>query len=191
MKKRSAQEDYTYARLLEEATGEVKKISIFDFDGTLFSSPEKPEWWPVHGFWNKIQTLSPPYVPEYPTGNWWSAANVPAARREIGRDGVYTVMMTGRLEIFETRIKGMLDSVGLNFDEYHFCPGGDTLKFKLSVLERLLEKFATVSFVEMWEDRPEHIGPFEEKLEQLGIPKFKVNLVERETREFDVNEYVG
>lgn len=185
------QKDYTYEYLFEEAVGSTKKISIFDFDGTLFASPEKPDWWPMHGFWSEIQTLSPPYVPEYPTGNWWSAVNVPTARREIGRDDVYTVMMTGRLKIFEARIKDMLDSVGLKFDEYHFCPGGDTLKFKLSVLERLLKKFETVNFVEMWDDRPEHIVSFEEKLEHLGIPKFKVNLVERETREFDVNEYVG
>jgi hypothetical protein len=185
------QKDYTYEYLFEEAVGRVKKISIFDFDGTLFASPQKPDWWPMHGFWSKIQTLSPPYVPEYPTGNWWSAVNVPAARREIGRDDVHTVMMTGRLKNFETRIKDMLDSVDLKFDEYHFCPGGDTLKFKLSVLEGLLQKYTTIDFVEMWEDRPEHVIPFEEKLERLEIPKFKVNLVERETREFDVNEYVG
>ena len=191
MKKVFCSNPYLYERLLGEATGEVKKISIFDFDGTLFASPEKPDWWPMHGFGSKLQTLSPPYVPEHPTGDWWSIGNVSVARREIGRSDVHTVLLTGRLKTFESRIKDMLDSAGLEFDEYHFCPGGNTLKFKLSVIEDLLEKFPTVDFVEMWEDKPEHIGPFEEKLTQLGIPKFKVNLVERESREFDVNEYVG
>lgn len=189
--KRTAQEEYVYSRLMEEATGEIKKVSFFDFDGTLFASPEKPKWWPTHGFWSKIQTLSPPYVPENPMGDWWSIGNVSAARREIGRKEVRTILMTGRLKIFEERIKDMLDSIGLKFDEYHFCPGGDSLKFKLTTIEKILGDLPGVTSVEMWEDRPEHIQPFEEKLEQLGIARRKVNLVERAAKNFDVDEYVG
>jgi len=191
MKRNFSSEDYAYSRLLEDATGSIKKISIFDFDGTLFASPEKPEWWPMHGFGSKIQTLSPPYVPKYPTGDWWSTGNVSEARREIGRDKVYAVLLTGRLKLFENRIKEMLDSIGLDFDEYHLCPGGDVLKFKLSVIDDLLEKFPTVDFVEMWEDREDHVGPFEEHLTKLGVTKIRVNLVEKVAKNFDVDKYVG
>ena len=163
----------------------VQRIAIFDFDGTLFASPEKPDWWPHQGFWGRLETLSPPFVPEAPGPEWYSSAVVAEAKQAIGDSDTYTCLLTGRIPKFEKRVKALLTGAGLRFDDYFFTAGSSTLPFKLSVIEKLVRQFPEVKLVEMWDDRHEHAGDFEKKLEDLGV-EGKVHRVKKVTHDFAI-----
>lgn len=163
----------------------VQRIAIFDFDGTLFASPEKPDWWPHQGFWGRLETLSPPFVPERPGSEWFSGPVVSEAKQAMGDSETYTCLLTGRVPKFEKRIKEILAGAGLRFDDYFFTAGSSTLPFKLATIEKLVGRFPDVKFVEMWDDRQEHIGDFEKKLEALGV-EGRVHHVKKVIRDFEI-----
>jgi len=145
------------------------RIAIFDFDGTLFRSPEKPDWWPFAGFWGRLETLSEPYVPDAPDAGWYVGSAVEAAKKAASDSQTYTCLLTGRIPKFEKRVRQLLANVGVRFDDYFFASGSSTLPFKLGVIEKLVAQFPDAKVVEMWEDRQEHIGPFKSKIEDLGL----------------------
>jgi len=148
--------------------GSTKRIAIFDFDGTLFRSPEKPNWWPFQGFWGRLETLSEPYVPENPPADWYVADVVSEAIAASSDPQTYSCLLTGRIPKFQGRVRQILDNVGVQFKDYYFASGNSTLPFKLGIIEKLVSQFPSAEIVEMWEDRSEHIGPFQEKIESLG-----------------------
>lgn len=145
----------------------IKNLHLFDFDGTLFRSPEKPDWW-EGGWWGKVQSLGPPCVPEKPGADWWIGSSVAAAKKSISDPETYAVLATGRLAgKFHARVHDLLSQVGLRFDETHLTPGGGTLPFKLSLVVKLIGSLG-VERVEVWEDRSEHVGAFKAVCEQFG-----------------------
>jgi len=161
----------------------IDRIAIFDFDGTLFRSPEKPPWWPYEGFWGRLETLSPPYVPQDPGPEWFIESVLSEARAAIGDSRTYSCLLTGRIPKFSGRVKELMEGVGITFQDYFFAPGGSTLPFKIKIIEDLISRNPGVRIVEMWEDRQEHIGPFEEKLNQMGV-QFRVHHVQSTPQEF-------
>jgi hypothetical protein len=108
---------------------------------------------------------------------------VSAAKRAIGDTDTYTALLTGRQPKLGPRIKQLLHGQGLRFDEYHFSNGDNTLPFKLGVIESLVTKVLP-EWVDVWEDRGEHIGSFENTLRQLGV-EFKVHKVNIAPHEFE------
>lgn len=161
------------------------RLAIFDFDGTLFASPGRPSWWPFPGFWGRPESLEPPHVPDRPGADWWSSTVVSAARQAISDGDTYAILLTGRPAKLGGRIKALLHQAGLRFDEYHFAGGGkDTLAFKLDVVERIASKIPDLHLVEMWDDRTEHIAPFEAHLKKLNV-EFEVHRVPRLMHEFE------
>jgi hypothetical protein len=151
----------------------IETLHVFDFDGTLFRSPAKPEWW-TQGWWGRLESLSPPCVPEKPDAEWWVASTVAAARKSISNPSVYAIMITGRPPKLRTRVQALLAEVGLRFDETHFSNGDDTLPFKLKTIAALLSE--TTKQVEMWEDRAEHVGAFDTFLKTKSV-EFKIHHV--------------
>jgi len=146
----------------------IKYLHIFDFDGTLFRSPERPAWWREKGWWGKHESLSPPCVPEKPGSDWWVESTVSAAKKAISDAESYAVLITGRLAgKFHARVFELLSQVGLRFDETHLTPGGGTLPHKLRVIEDLIKRLP-IEKVEIWEDRSEHVGAFKSVIEQFG-----------------------
>jgi len=146
----------------------IKNLHVFDFDGTLFRSPEKPDWWGDKGWWGNPESLSPPCVPEKPGPDWWVSSTVAEAKKSIADPETFTVLITGRLvKKFHARMFHLLGGVGLRFDEVHLTPGGGTLPFKLKVIESLIHKLQ-VEKIEVWEDRSEHVGAFKSLCEQFG-----------------------
>ena len=146
----------------------IKYLHIFDFDGTLFRSPERPAWWKEKGWWGKHESLGPPCVPEKPGSDWWVESTVSAAKKAISDAESYAVLITGRLaQKFHARVFELLSQVGLHFDETHLTPGGGTLPHKLRVIEDLIKRLP-IEKVEIWEDRSEHVGAFKSVIEQFG-----------------------
>lgn len=146
------------------------EIHLFDFDGTLFRSPQPPDGWSGKSWWAYPGSLEPPCVPESPGADWWVSSTVAQARQSISDPDVWAVLATGRKEpVFRWRIPELLKDGGLSFDEVHLTTGGDTLSFKKLLLLKLLRRFPFVDRVRVWDDRMSHISEFQAMLEQIGI----------------------
>ncbi len=167
-----------------EAIGTKRmRVTIFDFDGTLFRSPERPTWWPLAGFWSRLESLGPPFVPEDPGHDWWAADVVAEARKAIADPESMTVLLTGRSERFAPRVTELLHGHRFWFDESHFMSLGETetLGGKLRVIEALARRTPRFEVVEVWDDRHEHLAAFETRLQALDI-KYIGHHVRRATR---------
>jgi len=173
---------YKRIKLLKEVKNKINKISIFDFDGTLMSTPHPEEgkeiWerktgkkYPHIGWWSKPESLDteifniktiPPTVKAY--------------EKERKNPNTLVIMLTGRLPQQHNQVEGLLSSNEIYFDEYHYKGNGDTLGSKINTIETLLSKYPNVDRIEMWEDRVPHATEFKKWGEDNGIP-IKVNLV--------------
>jgi|TARA_R110000782_G_scaffold144871_3_gene237718 hypothetical protein len=150
---------------------QIKKITIFDFDGTLVDSPlpdtgkgifEKATntVWPHKGWWGRVETLDQ------------SIFDIPLVDSvKIDYDAVkddtsvYKVMLTGRLSKLSNEVEKVLKSHDLEFDEYHYNTGGATEVVKMRVMSKLITKFPNVE-IHLIDDRLEHIPIFEEYLQR-------------------------
>lgn len=99
-------------------------------------------------------------------------------------DRCVTVLLTGRNIHFADRIKGILNSNGLFFDEMGFKPypsTSSTFEFKKKFIEALFTKYPFIKEVYIWEDRVKHINSFQAFLLNINnINKFEVIKVEEE-----------
>lgn len=165
----------------------ITKLSVFDFDGTLVDTPlpeqgkktykEKTgQDWPHKGWWGQPLSLDMsifdmPIIPMVKTA-------YDKEKREIG---TALVMLTGRMSSLANKVKAVLNANKLVFDEYHFNRGGSTDVAKIKTLEILLREYPNVKFIEMWDDRDEHIPIFQawgdEKVKQGRLKQFKLNHV--------------
>lgn len=144
------------------------KLHVFDFDKTLFRSPERPEGW-EGGWWGKLDSLSPPLVPKQPDDEWWNDSVVKAAKRAIANADVMAVVVTGRLQKFSLRLTELLAQAGLSgFDAVYLSGGGPTDAYKLGVLKELLADNPTVRGVALWDDNGEQLRKFADWVEAGG-----------------------
>ena len=153
------------------------QLHIYDFDKTLFASPEKPDWW-TQGWWGRPESLGPPCVPDRPTADWWNSSVVSSAKRSNSDPDVVSILVTGRLvKKFHLRVRDLLRQAGLRFDSVHLAAGGSSTETaKLKVFAETLADNPGITSVEIWEDRAEHIGKFKSFFEAQGL-KCKAHLV--------------
>tara|TARA_Y100001963_G_scaffold40314_1_gene56504 strand:+ start:245 stop:1183 length:939 start_codon:yes stop_codon:yes gene_type:complete len=163
--------------ILLEANEDLE-IHIYDFDGTTFGSPAKPDWWTGRGWWGNPKSLEPPIVPLKPGPEWWNGPVVSSARKSIANKNVYAMLVTGRIDkFFRWRVPELLKQKGLNFDAVHLNPrDSKTWKFKVWLMDKYLKKFPKVKTLHMWEDRKEHMGIFRDFLKKNNL-KGKVHAV--------------
>jgi hypothetical protein len=173
---------YKRIKLLKEVRNKINKISIFDFDGTLMSTPHPEEgkviWesktgekYPHIGWWSKPESLDTEIFDIKAI-----SPTVKAYEKERKNPNTLVIMLTGRLPQQHDQVEGLLSSNQIYFDEYHYKGNGDTLGSKINTIETLLNKYPNVDYIEMWEDRIPHAVEFREWGEENGIP-IKVNLV--------------
>jgi len=146
-----------------------KKISCFDFDGTLVStpigSPENKEKWEKHyglkwkylGWWGRDESLDTDVWEMKPVEEVFDAY-----QKEVKDPQTVTVLLTGRLQKQDHLVKAITDKIGYKFDHYLFNQRGGTLQNKLTHLMNLLSMYPDVREVELWDDRLEHFKDFEE-----------------------------
>ena len=140
------------------------ELHVFDFDGTLFKSPLRPDWWPMLGWWGKPESLEPPCVPQDPGPEWWTPV-VAEAQASIADPKAHCILMTGRLEKrFPARVHDLLSQVGLGFDKTFLTVGGKggTIGFKTRVIGSILDSHPEIQTLRVWDDRGEHMPAFEE-----------------------------
>lgn len=166
---------------------QIKKLSIFDFDGTLVDTP-LPDFgkkfyqektgikWPFQGWWGRELSLDMtifemPVVPQV----------IESYNKEKLDDSAILVMLTGRREILRQQVIDILDSHKLEFHEYHLNKWGATEVAKMRTMEKLLIKYPSVKLIELWDDRVEHIPIFrafgQRLIDEGLIEEFIVNVV--------------
>jgi len=158
------------------------KIDIYDFDLTLFRSPEPPDWWnkKEHGSWTSTyHSLGMPFVPTRAPSSYWIKNVVRSAKQSISDFDTWTILCTGRIDRISLRyrIAELLKQESLNFDEVFLNNlGSKTPFFKKWVTYQTLKKYPFVTKVQMWEDTQENLDEVEALCLKLGV-EFKGRLV--------------
>jgi len=134
----------------------MAELHIFDFDGTLFRSPDKPDWWDFSWYLSEA-SLGRPCVPDKPGADWWISKTVNEAKKSISDPKVFTVLMTGRTNntALGYRIPELLKQAGLSFDKVMLNPGGNTASWKAQAVGKLLKQHPGT--VQLWEDNQDNI----------------------------------
>lgn len=181
-------------KLMEELGDRViTKLAVFDFDSTLVNTPlpkmvkkgkevvaTSPTWeektgekWPHKGWWGRKDSLNMDVFDM--TVNQEVVDEFKKAKDD---PNTLTVMMTGRVDSLSDEVKEVLKSEGLlNFDEYKFNTGGESGVIKIKQLDELLEKYPSITTVEMWDDRDKHIPRFQAWGDSKQDIKFKITHV--------------
>ena len=160
--------DRLRVRLVEAMEG-VTRLEVFDFDGTLISTPlpetGKPQWekatgkeYPHVGWWGRAESLDSEIFEMRPL------PQVQAAYKEAtSRSDTMVIMLTGRRnkEPLMGLVKGILDSKGMKFDRYLFNYGGETSANKIKQLSDLLVEIPNIVDVTLFDDRNLHIPIFD------------------------------
>ena len=166
----------------------MRRIVIFDFDGTLCNTPH----YSLENIarWEKVNGRKWPY-----TGTqWWAKIEslcldtftMPlneevrqAALEAIEDPETFTVLLTGRIPRLQKKVKEILHQVHNlpYFDAYFFNDETESGVFKMNKMDYLREEFPEVTEFEMWEDRVKHIPFFAAwGIEHYG-KNFKMNIV--------------
>lgn len=163
-------------------SSENLEIHIYDFDLTLFRSPNPPKWWEreVYGQWSSHQSsLGFPFIEINPPSEFWVSPVVKKAKESINDLNVWAVMCTGRIDTgsIRYRVAELLKLAGLDFENVFLNRSGlKTEKYKVEVLRHLLKKFPQVKKVQMWEDTQKNLDSIESVCNQFGI-EFEGHLI--------------
>lgn len=143
----------------------MEEIHLFDFDGTLFRSPDEPPWWPAENgnFYVHQDSLGRPCVPDKPDDSWWVSSVVSAAQKSISDPKAVSVLCTGRPDgrAFRWRIPELLAQKGLAFDGVRLNRKSGVREHKMAVAAAYLKKFPNVRVVRMWDDTQKNLDAVE------------------------------
>lgn len=169
----------------------MKKLYIFDFDGTLMGTPidtpeDRQKWsdyhkteWPYIGWWGRIESMDE---------NVWDIKPIDDVvndyNRVINEPNSMVIMITGRIHKLKEKVMFFLKKYNLVFDHYLFNKGGETSRDKIKQITELLKQHPTIKHIEMWDDRDSHIPIFNDWLNTLVkdgvIDSFEIHKVESE-----------
>lgn len=165
----------TLEKWLPKARPRRSRVVVFDFDGTLFNSPDREagelafleatgQTFPFPGWWGRIESLMPPVIPEKPGEEWLIPGPVAAYREDAKDKNTELILMTGRPFKNRKRVLEICGCFDLLFHEHYFRgqpgqQGRDTLEIKSNFIQNDLIH-PGLSVLEIWEDRPEHVSAF-------------------------------
>lgn len=153
--------------------GKIKKLRIFDFDGTLIDTPtkeigsitykeKKGQEWPYQGWWGRLESLDM---------ELFDMPIVPSVKEaydiERAKEDTMTIMLTGRPPKLRHLVKAILDKFDFKFDSYNYNGGGPTDVSKIKTITEILDRHKSIVDVKMWDDRTEHIKIFQDWGRQL------------------------
>lgn len=155
----------------------IKKIAIFDFDGTLVDSPVPTMVKKGKGEVATCPVYKAKTGKDWPHTGWWSKADsldmdifdIPVIDETIGyyhdhKDDpeIMMIMMTGRLPKLSKHVEKILEAKGLvHFDRHVYNNGGSTDESKVNSLDEFLSEFPHVEEIVMFDDRLKHVPIFE------------------------------
>lgn len=140
------------------------KIYAFDFDGTLFDTPDpeigKPIFkektgldWPHRGWWSKRESLDTKIFKIKPI-DWVYREYLKATSTND-----MVIMATGRMESLRDQVTKILKSNNIEFNITYLNPGMDTYIYKTRVFGGLIDKHKPEKFI-MYDDRDAHLEKF-------------------------------
>jgi hypothetical protein len=139
-----------------------KTLVVFDFDGTLFKSPYKPEGW-KGAWWSNIKSLTPPLMPQHPGNEWWNDEICEEAFVSLADPAAYTIMLTGRIDkVFNERVNELLEQKGFNFPYVGLAKLHTSIDSKFQHLDKILSDNPYFEKIIFYDDRTEHFPLFEE-----------------------------
>jgi len=154
------------------------KLNVFDFDSTLFDSPEPAaDWEKPRGHWYyDPMSLSSDLIGD--GSEFWNADVVAAAERCLGDLSSVTILLTGRVrKNFDEIVRELIGRVGLNFDYVNLSPGGSVQKFKTNEVKNILSMNPGVRTIEFWDDNEKYLLGYKKTFEELGY-EVLINLVQ-------------
>ena len=163
-------------------SSENLEVHIYDFDLTLFRSPNAPKWWKrtVYEQWHSNQSsLGFPFIEIKPSSDHWVSPVVRKAKESIQDLNVWSVLCTGRVDmtVMRYRVAELLKQAGLDFDDVFLNRTGQkTAKYKQLVLISLLKKHSNIKKVQMWEDTKENLDALESICNRVGV-EFEGHLI--------------
>lgn len=168
----------------------IRCLHIFDFDATLFRSPEPPDWWrgSHDDWWHEIISLTPPILPKRPSEDWWVESTVSAVKAALGVDENHVVLLTGRpVGVFTSRVHELLRQKGLTFDGVRLSDQSNTQSFKAGEIRKLLDENPDVEHVDLWDDMLDLVPTYRAVVEDGGV-EFEFHLVDVEARKSPCTE---
>lgn len=159
------------------------QLHIFDFDNTLFRSPEPPKWWSSKemGYWfNEAISLSEPFIPRTPSSDYWFDHVVREAKKSISDMNTLALMCTGRLNhngAMRYRVAELLEGKGLDFDGVYLKTSGNTAKYKAKLTFDYLKRYPNIQSVSVWEDTQENLDAIEGVCAHFGV-EFNSELIQ-------------
>ena len=152
----------------------IKKLCIFDFDGTIFKSPGPFKYYEynIDDWYSDPLSLNPPMVPSAPDDSWFFTNIVNIALEACQCKKTYTALVTGRrgdISNFHSRIRGIVASKGIRFDEVHLkFEDIKTVEFKSEIIFQLAHRLEFenkgLKEIHIYDDRHHHLPVFEKKL---------------------------
>ena len=143
----------------------INQLFVFDFDGTLFCSPQPREGkefyeaytgktWPHKGWLSWPESLLPPMKIK-------PGPALSEFRQHVKRAGSFTVILTGRIKRTEKAVVQVLKDAQVYPDRLIPKPdvsSENTPTFKARIMQQLLEEFPDVTLVKFWDDLPENLA---------------------------------
>ena len=144
----------------------IKNLYVFDHDSTLMDVPEKTEenkqkWsdyygkpYPYIGWWSKFESLDTDVFDIKPIESVYKEY----LKAKQDDDGM-VVLLTSRLPKFKEVFLEILGKFNITFDKYLFKSFN---KEKSERIDELLEKYPTIEYIEIWDDRQVEIDLYNE-----------------------------
>mmetsp|Transcript_25617 Transcript_25617/g.64354 ORF Transcript_25617/g.64354 Transcript_25617/m.64354 type:complete len:216 (+) Transcript_25617:2256-2903(+) len=167
------------------AAAQLTELSVFDFDGTLVFTPDRPEGeeayfkatgqhWPYSGWWGKPGTLRPPIVPIPCPQELLNDDVHKELEKAVESKTTLPILLTGRHAGLRRDILRILSDLKVQLPkELLFCKsGGDTFEFKEEVIRQALTRLLpnndkSKRRLVIYEDREDHLPAFRELLQGL------------------------
>ena len=156
----------------------ITKLCVFDFDGTLFKSPEKPDG-EGNSWWLFAKSLDEPAAPHVPGKEYGYNKTVNEALKSINDPSTYCIILTGRSERFlDKRINELLLQRNLLFDEVGLNDSGEESEnFKIARINEILKSLPKIQKLEMWEDQKDLADKYSEEYGDKPF-KFVIHIVD-------------
>jgi len=166
----------------------IKRIAIFDFDGTLADTPLPDKGketykgatgkdWPHKGWWSREESLD---MEMFDINVVQSV--VDDYQAEMEKSDTLVIMMTGRIPKLSKHVEDILMAKGLTFDRYYYNTGGETGQVKINFMSQLVNEFKNTKEIHLWDDRDLHIPRFEEFGKSLDGITFSITHVITENK---------